>query len=58
MKGNTAPPVLMRSPVGDPGIEAEEQLAFFVERGCAFGQGFHLARPLPAGGVTELVRAR
>jgi EAL domain-containing protein (putative c-di-GMP-specific phosphodiesterase class I) len=38
------------------GIETEEQLAFLVERGCRWGQGFHLARPLPAAEVTELLR--
>jgi diguanylate cyclase (GGDEF)-like protein/PAS domain S-box-containing protein len=41
------------------GIETEEQLEFVFERGCVFGQGYHLARPLTADAATELFsRAR
>ena len=29
------------------GIETEEQLAFLVERGCYFGQGYLFSRPVP-----------
>jgi EAL domain-containing protein (putative c-di-GMP-specific phosphodiesterase class I) len=30
------------------GIETREQLDLLVEMGCDIGQGFHVARPLPA----------
>jgi diguanylate cyclase (GGDEF)-like protein len=40
------------------GVENEQQRRFLVERGCALAQGFHLARPLPPGQVTELLRSR
>ena len=38
------------------GVESEAQRRFLVERGCTLAQGFHLARPLPASEVTELLR--
>ena len=37
------------------GVETEQQRRFLVDRGCALAQGFHLARPLPAAEVTELL---
>jgi diguanylate cyclase (GGDEF)-like protein len=37
------------------GVENEQQRRFLVDRGCALAQGFHLARPLPAGEVTALL---
>lgn len=40
------------------GVETEEQRAFLVERGCPQGQGYALARPLPADEVTELLRGQ
>jgi diguanylate cyclase (GGDEF)-like protein/PAS domain S-box-containing protein len=39
------------------GIETEEQLEFLRGECCRFGQGYHLARPMPAAQVTELLRA-
>jgi diguanylate cyclase (GGDEF)-like protein/PAS domain S-box-containing protein len=39
------------------GVESEAQRRFLVERGCTLAQGFHLARPLPAEEVTELLRS-
>ncbi|MGY2004273.1 putative bifunctional diguanylate cyclase/phosphodiesterase [Blastococcus sp. SYSU DS1024] len=30
------------------GVETAEQLALATELGCTFGQGFHIARPMPA----------
>ena len=35
------------------GIETEEQLAFLRSEACGFGQGYHLARPMPAAEVTD-----
>ena len=40
------------------GIERIEQLDFLRERRCEAAQGFYLARPLPAVGMTELLHAR
>lgn len=40
------------------GIETVEQLDFLRERRCDVAQGFYLARPLSAHGVTELLQAR
>jgi diguanylate cyclase (GGDEF)-like protein len=37
------------------GIETAEHLAFLRSEGCGFGQGFHLARPMPAAQVSELL---
>ncbi|MGI8871901.1 MAG: bifunctional diguanylate cyclase/phosphodiesterase [Candidatus Limnocylindria bacterium] len=39
------------------GIETPEQLAAVRDLGCRFGQGFLLARPLPAGEVSALLDA-
>ena len=39
------------------GIETEEQLAFLRSEACGFGQGYHLARPMPAAEVTSLLQA-
>jgi diguanylate cyclase (GGDEF)-like protein len=39
------------------GIEHPRQLAELADMGCAFGQGFLLARPAPAPGVEALIRA-
>jgi diguanylate cyclase (GGDEF)-like protein/PAS domain S-box-containing protein len=37
------------------GIETEAELDFLVDHGCALGQGFHLARPMPAAEIAALV---
>ena len=36
------------------GIENPEQWKFLVENGCALGQGFHFARPVPAEEIERL----
>jgi diguanylate cyclase (GGDEF)-like protein/PAS domain S-box-containing protein len=38
------------------GIENEEELAALRELGCAYGQGYHFARPLAAGAALEYLR--
>jgi len=35
------------------GIETQEQLELLVAVGCDLGQGFHLARPMPADALAE-----
>jgi EAL domain-containing protein (putative c-di-GMP-specific phosphodiesterase class I) len=45
---------LEMTPVAE-GVETEDQRSFLAERGCAIGQGFHLARPLTAGDATDLL---
>jgi PAS domain S-box-containing protein/diguanylate cyclase (GGDEF)-like protein len=35
------------------GIETAEQYRFLADRGCLFGQGFVIARPMPAATATE-----
>jgi EAL domain-containing protein (putative c-di-GMP-specific phosphodiesterase class I) len=40
------------------GIETEEQLAHLRGAGASHGQGFHLARPMPAAELTALLQAR
>ena len=40
------------------GVETVEQLDFLRERGCDFVQGYYLARPLAAAGMSELLAAR
>ncbi|MBE0497033.1 MAG: EAL domain-containing protein [Campylobacterales bacterium] len=34
------------------GIETKEQLAFLKELGCGFGQGYYIAKPMPASEVS------
>ena len=38
------------------GIETAGELNFLIENGCPLGQGFHLARPIPAAELTRLWR--
>jgi EAL domain-containing protein (putative c-di-GMP-specific phosphodiesterase class I) len=38
------------------GIETETQLEFLRGEACGFGQGYHLARPMPAAQVTALLQ--
>jgi diguanylate cyclase len=38
------------------GIETEEQLAYLRSAGASHGQGFHLARPMPAAEFTALLQ--
>ena len=41
------------------GIETAEQYRFLADRGCPFGQGFVIARPMPVAAATEhLTRSR
>jgi diguanylate cyclase (GGDEF)-like protein len=40
------------------GIEDAAQLAFLKAEGCHEGQGFHIARPMPAADVPAFTRAR
>jgi EAL domain-containing protein (putative c-di-GMP-specific phosphodiesterase class I) len=40
------------------GVETIEQLDFLRERGCDIAQGYFLARPLSAPGMTELLLGR
>ncbi|WP_240619606.1 EAL domain-containing protein [Blastococcus sp. TF02-8] len=40
------------------GVETAEQLALAVELGCTFAQGYHLARPMPAGELVDWMAAR
>lgn len=37
------------------GVEDEDQAKFLVELGYRLGQGFHLARPMPADEITDLL---
>jgi EAL domain-containing protein (putative c-di-GMP-specific phosphodiesterase class I) len=37
------------------GIETAEQLEFLQGEHCGRGQGYHLARPMPADAVTALL---
>jgi EAL domain-containing protein (putative c-di-GMP-specific phosphodiesterase class I) len=37
------------------GVETEEQRAFLTAQGCPMGQGYHLARPLPAAEATAML---
>jgi EAL domain-containing protein (putative c-di-GMP-specific phosphodiesterase class I) len=39
------------------GIETETQLEFLRGEACGFGQGYHLARPMPAADATALLQA-
>jgi EAL domain-containing protein (putative c-di-GMP-specific phosphodiesterase class I) len=40
------------------GVETEPQHRFLVDEGCAYAQGFFLARPMPAEDATELLLAQ
>jgi len=40
------------------GVETVEQLDFLRERGCDIAQGYYLARPIAAAGMSELLAAR
>jgi sensor c-di-GMP phosphodiesterase-like protein len=39
------------------GIETEAQANYLRSIGCRYGQGFHYARPLPAGAALEFMSA-
>jgi EAL domain-containing protein (putative c-di-GMP-specific phosphodiesterase class I) len=39
------------------GVESEEQAEQLKEMGCDFGQGYHLARPLPSQAASEFLAA-
>ncbi|MCB1827638.1 MAG: EAL domain-containing protein, partial [Coxiellaceae bacterium] len=38
------------------GIETKEQLTFLIENGCLSGQGFYLAKPMPAEQLVAFVK--
>jgi diguanylate cyclase (GGDEF)-like protein len=40
------------------GVETPEQLAVATELGCSYAQGFHIARPMPAGDLVRWMIAR
>jgi EAL domain-containing protein (putative c-di-GMP-specific phosphodiesterase class I) len=40
------------------GIETVEEWGFLSDRGCAFGQGYHFSRPVPAEEILALYRRR
>ncbi|HOT80003.1 MAG TPA: hypothetical protein PKY13_08445, partial [Microthrixaceae bacterium] len=49
-----------REGIGNPrpeaeGIENQDQLAMLRNGGCDIGQGYYLARPLPAAAVREML---
>jgi diguanylate cyclase (GGDEF)-like protein len=39
------------------GVETAEQLELAIELGCSFAQGYHIARPMPAGDVAPWMAA-
>ena len=39
------------------GIESEDQFQLLADLGCDAGQGFHIARPMPAEQLTETLAA-
>ena len=48
----------LRKSVVAEGIESAAQMEQLREMGCGYGQGFHLATPLPAQAAGELLRAQ
>ena len=40
------------------GVETAAQLGMVTELGCTFAQGFHIARPMPAGELSAWMAAR
>ena len=40
------------------GVETEAQLALVAALGCTYGQGFHIARPMPAEDLSRWLRSR
>ena len=40
------------------GVETEEQLRLLRDMGCAFAQGFHFSRAVPADGIAKLLKVR
>ena len=40
------------------GVETAEQLSLAEELGCAFAQGFHIARPMPGDEIAAWLDAR
>ncbi len=40
------------------GVETEAQLALVTALGCTYGQGFHIARPMPAEDLPRWLRSR
>ncbi|HEY7236085.1 MAG TPA: EAL domain-containing protein [Gemmatimonadaceae bacterium] len=40
------------------GVETEEQLRLLRDMGCAFAQGFHFSKAVPAEGIAKLLKVR
>jgi diguanylate cyclase (GGDEF)-like protein len=40
------------------GVETEEQLRLLRDLGCAYAQGFHFSRAVPAEGIAKLLKVR
>ncbi|MDP9476047.1 MAG: EAL domain-containing protein [Actinomycetota bacterium] len=40
------------------GVETQEQLDLLVDLGCAQGQGYHFARPMPASEASAFLTGR
>ena len=38
------------------GIEEREQERYLIEHGCAYGQGYYYARPMPEAEATSILR--
>jgi len=47
----------LRLTVVAEGVETAEEAAQLCELGCALGQGYHFARPLPRAQVDALLRS-